>query len=168
MEWSMTSYNLLLLNQQYLVDIGSFAIVSSYLKSLNRQKWFFKLWHKLWLLELHYHPEPRHEDLHRPQYHWHHLVNLFLLLKSCILWIIPTAFDCYLLDQSTNLNNWSLNFVEWEFYAWFLTHQPSLRRYQCSIQVGNLNCLKLMLIQVKGFCFVEQAFSLKTILWFII
>lgn len=95
-------------------------------------------------------------------------MSLFLWPKSCILWIIPIAFDCYLLDLSTNLNNWSLNFVEWEFYAWFLTHQPSLRRYLCSIQVGNLNCLKLMLIPVKGFCFVEQAFSLKTILWFII
>lgn len=157
--WLKINWNLLLLSQQFLVDIESFVIVSFCSKSLNLQKWFFQLLRKLLLLEPHCHPEPKHEDLSHHQCHWRHFVNPFLLQGFCIQWITPVVFDYFLLDQSINQNNWSLNFVEWEFYVWFLKHQPSWRKYQYSIQVGNLSFLILMLIPKIGFCFEERVFS---------
>ena len=60
----------LLLNQQFLVDIESFVIVSFCSKSLNLQKMILsQLLVCFLLLELIAHSEPKHEDLSHHQCH---------------------------------------------------------------------------------------------------
>lgn len=139
----MINYSHLILNQQYLVDIGPFVIASFCLECLSRRRLFVRFMHMLLLLALSCPLGLAHGGLSRLRCRLVGLVSLCLGPGSCNLFFLIIVFGCCPLALSINLNSWSLNLsVIWS-YALFSKHQPSLKKCLCSSLKGNLNFLQL-------------------------